>query len=394
MPFSLNIERAILFGGLFTALLLLGTVGWSSAGVEQAAQGTVTAEGHAYSRLAMGYPPTAMGLAEMVESHPELVYAGYAYPRRGEILFGAGEATPLGKPEAGPLRPQPDGSVLMFVPPPPEHAESFEIEPPPMLVVRFYPALAAQLSTRGRASLAVALVVASLLVLASVWLARTEERARKAQADLAASEHLAQMGEMSAVLAHEIKNPLASLKGHAQLLEELLADSPHQRRAHRVVSEAERLQQLIDSLLAYARRAEIRRRDVQVDELVEEIVGSRPQVKVDCPSGLTWSLDRGLVIRAVGNLVTNALQAGGDEPVDLGVSVVGKKLQFTVRDRGAGLQGAKPEELFAPFATTRTRGTGLGLAIASRIAHAHHGTITAADHPGGGAVFTLTLGGS
>jgi two-component system sensor histidine kinase HydH len=234
---------------------------------------------------------------------------------------------------------------------------------------------------------------AFLLVTAALWaLLRQRERAEaRAEQD----RRLALLGEMSAVLAHEIRNPLASLKGHAQLLaEQLDAGSAQRRKADRVVSEAQRIESLSSSLLDFVRSGSIKRERVNPAELVRksaEAIAAR--VELDATHAPpSFSLDPLRMQQVFTNLLDNAAQVSAPEhPIRVQIGTDRDRLLVTVRDSGPGIGAGQEQRIFEAFYTTRTRGVGLGLAVALRIVELHGGTITATNHPDGGAVFEISI---
>jgi two-component system sensor histidine kinase HydH len=235
-----------------------------------------------------------------------------------------------------------------------------------------------------------ALAAASLLGVAIVLIRR--EARRQAEARAREQERkLASLGEMSAVLAHEIRNPLASLKGNAQLLAAMLpAGEKPRAKAERVVDEAVRLEQLTNDLLGFVRTGAIARADVDAGALLREAASTIPgEIAVDVPAPIRWSLDAGRIREVVVNLLTNAVEAG--PPVRASLFARGGKLVFEVADRGPGIPEDDRARIFEPFFTNKTQGTGLGLAVARRIVELHGGTITALGDPGGGALFRVEI---
>jgi two-component system sensor histidine kinase HydH len=200
---------------------------------------------------------------------------------------------------------------------------------------------------------------------------------------------------MSATLAHEIKNPLASLKGNAQLLARMLpAGEKPRAKADRVVDEAMRLEQLTNDLLQFVRTGAIQRAPVAPADVIRDAAG----VAARDPAALTldidrapaaWSLDAGRVRQVLINLIDNALAAG--PPVRVRAAVEAGQLVLEVADRGPGIAEADRDKIFEPFHTGKTTGTGLGLAIVRRVVELHHGAIRVLDHEGGGAVFRVEL---
>jgi len=201
---------------------------------------------------------------------------------------------------------------------------------------------------------------------------------------------------MSSVIAHELRNPLASLKGHAQLLaERLAADSKERRKAERIVLEAERLETLSGDLLDFSRSGPIDRRDVDPATLLRAAADSVDAARITLSAEgapARFPLDAERVRQALTNLLQNAVQASpAGAPAEASVAAEGDILVFTVSDRGAGIPPADLERIFEPFFTTRPRGTGLGLAVAQRIVHLHGGSLTAANRPDGGASFRVAI---
>jgi two-component system sensor histidine kinase HydH len=259
-------------------------------------------------------------------------------------------------------------------------------------VIEVEPVQANGLRDAASLTLAVGALAAAALLGVAFVLIRREARRR---ADAAARERerrLASLGEMSAVLAHEIKNPLASLKGNAQLLARMLPGGDKPRaKADRVVDEAMRLERLTNDLLQFVRTGTIQRAPVDPAALVREAAsGVAGDVTVDAVGApATWSLDAGRIRQVVLNLLDNAVAAG--PPVRVAVRAGRGQLILEVADRGPGVAEADRERIFEPFFTGKTQGTGLGLAICRRVVELHGGTIAVSPNPGGGAVFRAEL---
>ncbi|HEX6070097.1 MAG TPA: HAMP domain-containing sensor histidine kinase [Longimicrobiaceae bacterium] len=267
-------------------------------------------------------------------------------------------------------------------------------------VVEFEPVVASTLVARASRSLALAVVSASILTLAALLFWRTSERYAAARIHLEEQRRLSQLGEMSAVLAHEIRNPLASLKGTAQLLVEGLPEGSRElKRADRIVAEAIRLETLTSDLLDFARSGPILREEVDPRELlresVAEVSGGAEESPVDIDDASAperWFLDARRLRHALVNILQNAVQATpASAPPRVRVAQERDRLVYEIRDFGPGLEPGASERVFDPFFTTRTNGTGLGLAVARRVAEMHGGSITAGNHPEGGAWFRLAI---
>ncbi|MEZ4380917.1 MAG: HAMP domain-containing sensor histidine kinase [Nannocystaceae bacterium] len=292
----------------------------------------------------------------------------------------------------GPMAPDPAGPAGAQGGP----HEGLLLPPPPRVVFEIEPQLAVASFQRALRDLAVSLAVAVAWIIASLVFFRMRRRARRAEADLAERRHLASLGEMSAVIAHEIRNPLASLKGHAQLLEEQLADNERRRKkAQRIVNEAVRLEELTKSLLDFVRAGNLKEGEADPRALAQRAAELVDGARVDidgqaAPAG--WPLDVMRIEQVLINLIRNAIQASpADGRIDVRVAAEDGGLVFAVADRGKGIPEGMRERLFDPFITGRTQGTGLGLAVVRRVTERHGGKVSVADRPGGGTIFRVWL---
>jgi two-component system sensor histidine kinase HydH len=394
--------------------VLLGSLAWSFASVERAARTVVRGDAQRVSASveaqlrALGRRPTDADLSAILEAH------------RGEGARALRIRDPSGLVFAGPARerdaPDPplglaleDEDRAVFTahlsgrprlhPPPPRPFDdhtSRAPEPlgPPRLSVTLVSATAAELARNARITLGLSVVAAALTALSAMALGRlARERAHKLRRD-ERERALASLGEMSAVIAHEIRNPLASLKGHAQLLEESLApESKPRERAGRVLREALRLEALTTDLLAFVRSGALTRRSHDAATFVRAAVepfGERVRATV-LHGPVQLSIDPDRMTEALSNVLRNAQQAAPDSTVELEARADGRAWTCVIRDRGPGVALEDRERIFSPFVTAKTHGTGLGLAIARRIVEAHGGRIPCADAEGGGAAFTVEL---
>ncbi|MEM8962277.1 MAG: ATP-binding protein [Acidobacteriota bacterium] len=270
----------------------------------------------------------------------------------------------------------------------------------PWLAIEYEASTARGLLQQTAGTLAVATASAVLLMVAGLLFWQQARAREQAQRRLEQQERLSTLGEMSAVLAHEIRNPLASLKGHAQLLAERInGDHPEARKVRWIVDEATRLEKLTTDLLGFVRSGALSRELIDpvvlVEELCDELDRDRIRVLAEHAPAV-WSLDRARIRQVLSNLLRNAIQVSPahgvvDVTIDVDRGTPGLELRFVVRDRGSGLPVGKEREIFEPFFTTRTRGTGLGLAVAQRIVELHHGTLSGRNHPGGGAELEVRI---
>jgi two-component system sensor histidine kinase HydH len=220
-------------------------------------------------------------------------------------------------------------------------------------------------------------------------------------------EHrLAALGAMAAGLAHEIRNPLAGIKGAAQYLQSETLPSESQDMLQVVIDEADRLNVVVSQFLDYARPFELRKAPDHVNALVTHVLslvraqGIPKNVQVveelagDLPA---VPLDRVRLTQVLLNLIQNALQAMPDGGT---LTVITRRrtnralepvVEIAVGDTGVGISAEDMGKLFIPFFTTKPTGTGLGLAICQRIVQAHGGEMDVASTRGVGATFLVRL---
>jgi len=339
----------------------------------------------------LGGPPEASDLAAILNAHGNdgLRYIA-TLDNRGRIEASAGNA--LGEPslvEHGARQVTKVGDRVRVEVRVPAFRRAWGTGGrPSRIVVEIEPVEANALRGAAERTLAIGIISALVLLAVAVALVR-RELARSAEARAREQERrLAALGEMSAVLAHEIKNPLASLKGNAQLLAAALPEGEKSRaKAERVVEVARRLEQLAQDLLAFVRSGELHRTDVAVGELVRAAAGD---VAIEVTGDARWSLDGDRMRQVLANVIANAVEAG-PPPVRVAVQASRDGLVIDIADRGPGVPEAERDRIFEPFVTKKTRGTGLGLAIARRIVMLHGGTIVVGDAPGGGALFHIAI---
>lgn len=239
-------------------------------------------------------------------------------------------------------------------------------------------------------------------VVGSTALLRDVTDQRRTEAELARSRALAAVGEMSAKLAHEVKNPLAGIYAAVQVLaRDFLPGDPRRAIFDEIGAEVRRVDQTVIDLLRFSRPVPPRLRPTSLRALVRDILEplrrAHPSVELvlDVPEDLVAPLDERMIGQALENLASNALQSVEGRGTRVAV-VAGRDrdgISIEVRDDGPGIPPARRDEVFEPFYTTKTRGTGLGLPIARKNAEAHGGSLELDDAPEGGARFTLRLPG-
>lgn len=222
----------------------------------------------------------------------------------------------------------------------------------------------------------------------------TEIRQIQEQARL--RENLAAVGQLSAGIAHEVRNALGTILGWARMLEK--RDDPRVHGpAREILKEVATVRAALDEFLLYARPPEPHRSVLDLESLVRScVVAAPPGVQVEVAGTFgTVTGDEGLVRRVFGNLLQNAADAGGGDDVSVRISArttgSGRAVQIDVDDDGPGIPAEKRDQVFVPFYTTRARGTGLGLALVQRTVVDMGGSVEALEGPRGGALFRIRL---
>jgi len=227
---------------------------------------------------------------------------------------------------------------------------------------------------------------------------------KKMERDSAIQQRLAAVGEMAAGIAHEIRNPLASMSGSIQILrQELPLSSEQEQLMDIVLRESERLNTTIRSFLAYARpqRFQIARFDVRrvLNDTALLLRNSNElreghEIQVGLPDSELWyDADEGQIKQIVWNLATNGLRAmpqGGRLQLVAEVEST-EGVVLTVRDEGIGIPAEELDSLFQPFHGTFAKGSGLGLAIVHRIVADYQGEIRVSSKPGAGTTVSVRL---
>ena len=215
------------------------------------------------------------------------------------------------------------------------------------------------------------------------------------------ADRLTALGELSAGMAHEIRNPLGSIRGTAEILRD--AFPPEDRYAEFtkiLVSEVDRLNKVLEDFLRFARPDASERNDFKPDQVLSEVLQLAQQQASKKQISVVW--DEKKLPAAIGdssqfkqvflNLILNALQAlphGGQLLIES--SFKDDQIHLLFSDNGPGIPENDLDKIFNPFFTTKDDGTGLGLAITHRIVKNHCGQISVRNRPEGGAQFTLIL---
>jgi signal transduction histidine kinase len=247
----------------------------------------------------------------------------------------------------------------------------------------------------------------TLLIADETRLKLLEDSAHRAQ-------HLSALGEMAAGIAHEVRNPLTSLRGCAQELAELSAEA-HQKDAESLanilLSEADRLARIVEDFLALSRLRSPQREPVELGRLIDEVrqlvtqrrdlpdgMSLTVQVEPNCPEVLA---DPGQIRQVLNNLIGNSIDALRQQTMprlSIDVRVAGESnplncpaTEVLVVDNGCGIPPENLERVFTPFFSTKSQGTGLGLSLVQRIIREHEGVLQLDSAQGKGTKVTIFL---
>lgn len=235
-------------------------------------------------------------------------------------------------------------------------------------------------------------------------LAESNRNLRHAQASLRRSERLAALGQLTAGLAHELRNPLGTIKASAEMLtKESTKCRPEvmSEMTGYIVSEVDRVNGLIASFLDFARPLHIRPSAADLHAAIDDVVREQSDlarsrnvaVTVRINDGpLSFVFDPDLLKSAISNLAQNAIEASASgQSIEIRAEIRDENVMIFVSDHGEGIQAQHLENIFNPFFTTKPHGTGLGLAIVSKIVNEHQGRINVFSEAGAGTTFEVTL---
>jgi PAS domain S-box-containing protein len=226
----------------------------------------------------------------------------------------------------------------------------------------------------------------------------------RAQDQLLRYERLATLGEITAGLAHEIRNPLATILSAAQYLKSKVPDAGIAASLDSVIEQAERIRQLVNETLDYSKNPSLHLEDIHVPSLLGRALmlartqygpdHAKTRVLLEVPEDLPpLRADRRRLEQALVNLILNAFQAlaprGGEMTLSCGI--IKGEIQLSVRDNGPGIRDEDLPKVFEPFFSTKKHGSGLGLSICQRMAREHGGRVAVERPNSGGAAFTIVL---
>ncbi|MBD3217322.1 MAG: PAS domain S-box protein [candidate division Zixibacteria bacterium] len=232
--------------------------------------------------------------------------------------------------------------------------------------------------------------------------------AKKMEEKMRHADRLAAVGELSASIAHEIRNPLASISGSVELLkQELNLEGENQRLMNLIVKESSRLSNILTDFLVYARVKTPNFSKVEINRLVSDVIevahkhsSYRDSIKLGSASDDTTiyvSGDDEQIRQVILNLVVNALDSIETEEGEVNIEIEGDsqiypdQVIISVSDNGGGMTSEVRDKIFTPFFSTKKNGTGLGLAIVRRLVDNMGGKIWVESSPHGGTTFKFTL---
>jgi two-component system, NtrC family, sensor histidine kinase HydH len=230
-------------------------------------------------------------------------------------------------------------------------------------------------------------------------LAAANRSLQEARGEVQRSERVAALGQLSAGLAHELRNPLSTIRSSAEMIARQPAPEMARELSGYITEEADRASSIVTRFLEFARPLKLRISPTDLNDVLDKgagqlrLMAEQKQinfVRSYAPDLPAIPLDAELVERVVVNLLSNAVQAS---PIGADVTMRTRwqpgSVEFSVVDRGPGVPPENRENIFNPFFTTRPDGTGLGLAIVSRIVEEHGGTVSVESDSG--ACFRVVL---
>jgi two-component system sensor histidine kinase HydH len=241
------------------------------------------------------------------------------------------------------------------------------------------------------------LFIISVLWVVGYFFIRASRHSDELRMKMAERERFAVIGEMASVLAHEIRNPLGSIKGFAQYLKEQNTDNRTQGTDSLdiIVSESKRLEDLTEDLLMYAKPMEVKSEDFDVLDLMNEVIKTIQNrkdvdINVSVPAGITIKSDSDKLKQIFMNILQNAVDAES-KAIDIKAEFMNDKVAISISDDGCGMSHEIKENVFKPFFTTKTKGTGLGLAIVDKLTKAIGGEIELKSEPQKGTVLKIVI---
>jgi len=235
----------------------------------------------------------------------------------------------------------------------------------------------------------------------TVLIIRDMSAIREMEQQLERSRHMAALGKMAAGVAHEIRNPLGTLRGFAHYFGELPNITEENRSyAELMKSEVDRLNRTVSGLLQFARPREPNFSSVDLDGLIAktatmteaDLANKHLNFHYQCNTNIKIKADQDQLLQVLMNLLQNSVAAtGAGGEISLRAAENARQVRISVSDNGCGMTDDEREKMFDPFFTTRKSGTGLGLAVSHQIIEQHNGSFEVESFPGKGTTITIIL---
>ena len=234
-------------------------------------------------------------------------------------------------------------------------------------------------------------------------LAQVNQQLQEAELAVRRSERLAALGQLTAGLAHELRNPLGTIKTSAEMLSRTVAAENEVARevAGYISTEVDRCNSLVSRFLDFARPLEVRLAPAELSQVIDRAIDMATReagqhnvtiYRNYAPDIPTFPMDAELMERVFFNVIQNAIQASTPgSSVTVKTRAVDSQAETSIIDRGSGIDPKIAETIFNPFFTTKSNGVGLGLAIVSKIVDRHGGKMSVESQPGEGSVFHILL---
>ena len=231
------------------------------------------------------------------------------------------------------------------------------------------------------------------------------KKLEKAQDQLIQAEKLSALGEMAAIVTHEVRNPLSTIRGSAELMQEMInKNDPSQKYIDFILKEVDRLNKVVGDILSFSHKPQLTLKKSDINQVIDELVSFLEltdfvKVGVKCIKELDKTLppfdfDVDRIKQATLNIIQNACHFMVNRGVKQ-LTVVTKKnnenVEVEISDTGPGIPPENFNKIFEPFFTTRTRGTGLGLAVSRNIVETHGGKLDVRSQIGIGTTFIISL---
>jgi two-component system sensor histidine kinase HydH len=215
---------------------------------------------------------------------------------------------------------------------------------------------------------------------------------------LVIKERLAALGEVSAGIAHEFRNPMGVIAGYARLLLKSFDENDQRREiVNGILKEIREMNLVMEELLKFSKSEPIEKVDINITKSIRDVIQGMGEAarRIDfrCSDDVVIKGDETLLMQAIRNLVHNAIDAGDMVWIDVekGVSLNKEGVFIVVRDNGAGIPEKDLDKIFMPFYTTKEKGAGIGLALVQKIVMGHGGNISVESKGGEGSTFRMFL---